>query len=409
MEENEKESSSKAARIRAARQRRYGKKNTETPTAPEDASTSDPVKTAPIEDAAAVKEEISSQNSAIPDDVGEREPGAWNNLSTPNLGTSVRPGNELEEPKKKYQGVARVRRNLIKKKRQEDSTEEVADVAVGASTTPHAGVPKSAKLNSDALKLNSLPVYMHILTVLLLFIAGFDVSFQEYGQQLEVQSSSVLLERGLQSSDMQHRSSFTLDKSAAVLLQPERTQPSDSSATLTEFHDDEIAPATYIDPIFGVDLDELTRGSGVMNQLARVAVAAHRTILWLVYYMPSTVLQTMFNVPKSLLQTPPVLCLLAVALRHLIGKGLLGAGIPASNQEDEKGNTVEVIAMARNFVRNFLATNFPTVVGLYEAFTYLRSDMYILWFGFLSGLIWCSWRTSTLGPETSTEQQFEEL
>jgi hypothetical protein len=232
-----------------------------------------------------------------------------------------------------------------------------------------------------------------------------DVSIQQYHHLLEVESSFAFSQHGI---PLIHRSLRSPEASKPTFLKDREAESlgDDETQMLDEFQDEETQDTIpNIDPLFGVDLDELTKGPGVMNQLARGAVATHRYVLWLVYFLPLGILQSLLSIPQALLRSPPALCLTALALRHLVGKGILGAGIPESSAGDEKSNAIDVLAMAKNFVTTFLSKNFPTAVGLYEAFTHLRSDMYVLLCGVFSGLVYVHLLASAAQPENDVRMQ----
>lgn len=412
-EEDQKESLSKAARIRAARQRRYGKKAAGvSDTAQEEATLSAKPVPVAIEAKTTEAEAIvdppagSEANHNIVTDVTP-EPTAEvvKEIVDSTTGDSDIPVSS--EPKKKYMGVARTRRNLIKKKKQEDASGGTSSDPSTSVTSPDVSEVK--KISRDPLRVVlTLPIYMHIFTVVLLFLAGVDISFQEYNQQLEVHSNLAFNQHGLPFVNRRLGPTETSEKADLGLMQlTEENSASGGAGLLDEFQDEEIFPVGQnIDPLFGVDLDELTKGPGVMNQLARGAVAAHRTVLWFAYYFPRSILQSLFSLPAALLHSPPVLCVLALILRHLVGKGILGAGIPDRANVDEKASTIDVLAMAKNFVSNFLASNFPMAVSLYEAFTHLRSDMYVLLCGVFVGLVLTRWSASSI-PSPDVQSEFQ--
>jgi hypothetical protein len=150
-------------------------------------------------------------------------------------------------------------------------------------------------------------------------------------------------------------------------------------------HDDDYVP--NIDPLFRVDLDELTKGPGILNQLARGAIAVHRMILWLLYYTPIHVMNTLLAIPVALIKMPPALFLIALVLRQIVGKVILGAHIPEKDNPEDKNN-IEVIGMVKNVIKNFFATSFPTLTWAYDVFVHLRSDMYIVLCGVFCGMAW---------------------
>ena len=396
-EADKKESEAKAARIRAARQRRYGKKSTETPAASKDEPQSE-LNDQPAEAPAA--EEAKETPANIADNDPEKEPEQPADEPKEIEAAS----DPTEEPKKKYVGVARMRRNMIKKKKEQEDSSDPVD---GSPSAPFATEISVDSKKLDPLKLvTTVPIYMHILTVLLLFFAGMDVSIQQYHHQLEVHSRLAVAHHGIPlvhrslgpppSSTEASKDMFHQDPNMFLHdLEPETLGAGDIE-DLDEFEEETQKTIPIIDPIFGVDLDELTKGPGLVNQLARGAVAAHRSIIWLVYFWPLSILQSLVSIPQALLRSPPALCIIALVLRHLVGKTILGARIPEPPTGGEKGGAIDLIAMAKTFVTSFFNSNFPTAVALYEAFTHLRSDMYVILCGVFSGLVYVHLVTSDI-------------
>jgi len=146
-----------------------------------------------------------------------------------------------------------------------------------------------------------------------------------------------------------------------------------------------------IDPLFGVDLDEYTAGPGLFMLAGRLAVRAHRINLALFYYFPVNTIRSMRDFVRQLIRMPPMLCLLALVIRQVVGKVLLGAKLPDKSEDDTEpgaGAGKDVMAMIKSFLMSFTARAFPTMVGLYDAFVHLRADMYVVVCGFLVGLAW---------------------
>lgn len=410
-EENE-GSVSKAARIRAARQRRYGRKDIETAITVDDSKKEEPIEDFPTSDPpkevalthapSAAKENFDEGNMEI-DQIQEDPPGNHNPM--PNDESVVQGGGDsILEPKKKYLGVARMRRQMIKNKKMGDKLEFVDD-SFGAAVKAHVEPPLSSL---DPLKVRVLPIYMHILTVLILFFAGIDISCQHARHNVQVDSELGIQKYGIA---LIHRSIGVplRDQNSAPSILRNFQVPPDANQITNEFQDDDVDSAQNIDPLFRVDLDELTKGPGVIKSLARGAVSVHRSIVLLVYLFPLSIVQASLRIPQALLRSPPTLCLVALAVRHLLGKAVLGAGIPEPSKESEKG-PIDVLAMAKNFVINFMTVNFPTVVGLYGAFTHLRTDMYVLLCGVFSGFVWLHlWSMHPFLSIVDEQSAYEEL
>ena len=93
---------------------------------------------------------------------------------------------------------------------------------------------------------------------------------------------------------------------------------------------------------------------------------------------------------------------MALILRQFVSKKVLGASLPNAGEggDNEKsikdaGGGIDVLSMIKNVATSFLANTFPTLVTMYEAFTHLRSDMYVILCGVFFGLAW----SQLLAPE----------
>jgi hypothetical protein len=229
---------------------------------------------------------------------------------------------------------------------------------------------------------------MHIATILLLFLAGLDAGLQQYHEDVTIHDTLAIHEFGV---PVIHRSLWKSGKSYVSGF--DKLQADDSSIDASDMHkgefqddfEEEYVP--NIDPVFGVDLDEVTKGPGILNQLARAAISVHRMFLSVVYYAPARIIQSLLAIPGALIQRPPLLCLVALFIRQVVGKMILKAGIPEPESDDKDG-AIDVLAMVKNTVTRFLSSTFPTFVGMYDAFVHLRSDLYVVICGFLCGMIW---------------------
>lgn len=173
-EEEVKQSSARAARLRAARQKRYGKKKTETSESKKEEtpalSTSEKV-----EDSKAATEAVTTETMAVnpeessPDESIAQEEAVG--VQTAPSSAGKEPDESPEEPKKKYVGVAKMRRQMIMKKKLAEA--EDTKKSQPRPNKGEVGLP----LKPLSSQVASLPIYMHIVTILLLFLAGLDGKF----------------------------------------------------------------------------------------------------------------------------------------------------------------------------------------------------------------------------------------
>mmetsp|Transcript_12539 Transcript_12539/g.35599 ORF Transcript_12539/g.35599 Transcript_12539/m.35599 type:complete len:524 (-) Transcript_12539:32-1603(-) len=431
-EEEKKESLSKAARIRAARQRRYGKKSAAAAPAPATA-------TATIEPESGGASAAEAEAESKPDESTSEtsEPKKEEPVEQQPDKVEAAPSDECEEsasapiastdssePKKKYVGVARMRRRMLMKKKMEEENNNNDDsngpgssaaAGSGAASSVAGAEPTSSRAASVAskqslTKVQRVPIYMHMIVILLMFVAGFDVGVQQFHAEVDVRNMVAVKEYGVPfvQRNPWHPLTPTISSSSSSSTETDSKQKalkdklmssssaSSSSTTGDEFGQDETIDEEYtppvIDPIFRVDLDEMTKGPGIFNQMARGAISIHRLMLWLFYYAPLGFFWSILSIPTTLIQTPPALFLIAIVLRQVVGKAVLGASIPEESKEDgadgTKQNKIEVIGMAKTMVKGFFHANFPTLVTVYDVYLHVKSDMYVVFCGVFFGLAW---------------------
>jgi hypothetical protein len=288
------------------------------------------------------------------------------------------------ESQKKYKGVAKMRREKMLQKKKE----EAAKAADEDAKAP-AFIPRQTK----RMKQPILPILMYILTTMLLFLAGLDVGLQY------VDPEYILVNREFapQQFTFQKLIPWSSSSSSAFVKDLGTTEGHDGYARdLTEQSDefdtvgsDDVDYVPNIDPLFRVDLDEITRGPGIVNQLGRGAVKIHRMILYVLWELP----WRLFALPAQLIRYPPVLCLAALCIRQLIAKVVLGAALPTAIEEDVRTTKemADILTMIKNTVKSTVAGAFPTAVTAFEAFQLLRVDMYVLLCGVFVGLLYSTW------------------
>ena len=422
---DQKKSVSSAARIRAARQRRYGKKK------PDASITTEETTTTTTNEAAAAAA-VDSPSTEQPDSkIPEPTVSATENTTTTGAPKKEESDDEaivipVDEPvekseegpetsddgtgkKKKYLGVARMRRQMLARKKMERENAEgnshdnaTATVSPASSSGKTKAVGGAATVGKVILPpVQTIPIYMHILVIVLLFVTGYDVGSQQFHSDVDVPTQVAVQEYGV---PFVHRNPWqpltkivSAEKDAKRALEDKlqqkakegRKSPSVVHDEFQEMIHEEYIP--NIDPLFGVDLDEMTAGPGILNILAKGAIAIHRSLLWLVYYAPIGMFSSIVSIPSALMQTPPALFLSTIMLRQVLGKLILGATIPVIGDDNGDGksqNKLDILNMGKNFVKNFFVTSFPKVVTLYDTFVHLKSDMYIVLCGVFFGLAW---------------------
>lgn len=285
----------------------------------------------------------------------------------------------FNQSQKKYLGVARMRRQKIKERQeaQQDAntTKSVEDI-VSSEKVAHLAARKKRKIIA-------LPILMHFITTILLFLAGFDVGWQQ-NQILTATVHTELAPRQLGLKIVQRGSNRFVDKlsrwsgngseAAEPLLEDEFAEPKGIDAS---------SEVENIDPIFRIDLDKLTEADTLINRIARVAIFLHRLIFKAIL-MPVTIAKNLISGFTQLSTIPPLLCLVAIFIRQFVGKMVLGAKLPDIQPKDEKEEK-DVVSMGKNFVKGFITNAFPKVFSVYDVWTHMRTDMFVVLCGLIVG------------------------
>jgi len=292
---------------------------------------------------------------------------------------------EVGEEKKKYVGVAKMRRRMLKERheRQQDGTDDnyAAASSPDAASKTSPGVPKKHK----KAVFQVIPVVMHLVTVGLLFFAGLDVGLQQRHEgivETVVHTELAPRQLGFQILNFHKKSKVKEDLPSVEELLDAVVEENEFGEAIdaNDGGDDE-----NLDPLFGIDLDKLTRGPGLYFWLARGAVSLHRLNLAVFYYLPLRLYNNLASTFSQFVQTPPMLCLIALVVRQVVAKIVLGAKLPDA-AVDETQQKQDILGMAKQFVIGLFSKTFPTAVGLYDAWKHLRADMYVITCGLMVGL-----------------------
>jgi len=157
-----------------------------------------------------------------------------------------------------------------------------------------------------------------------------------------------------------------------------------------------------IDPIFRVDLDEYTQGSGFLLAAARLAVRCHRLLVHLCFTLPMKTIRSVLSIPVHFLSNPPVLFLAALIIRYVGGTVLGGKnsgndggkpsavdgveGEDAGKTKGGSGGLPDIMGIGKGMVKGYVRKNFPSVVLLYSVLTEAKNDMMIVLCGMMLGV-----------------------
>ena len=309
--------------------------------------------------------------------------------------------------KKKYMGVAKMRRKMVLEKRQQEET------SASNQAAPHLAV--SGKKRT----VDKIPILMHAIVVFLLFAAGLDVGLQQgmdYGSDAIIVVKTGLAPRetkffrlipkvirdkaGIQVPGIDDEKPIKIEENLKADNAEYEVSSEDEFGDHGTAATKETEKEENIDPLFGLDLDKVTAGSGLLMSLGRFAVSVHRLNLKIFYYFPRSIVFGIYTTFLQFLQLPPLLCIIALTLRQVVGKVILGAKLP-DKVDDEKEHK-DTISTVKKFVTGFVLKSFPTASSLYNAWVHLRADMYIVVCGLMVGL---AWTHSHLGVEIDTAKE----
>jgi hypothetical protein len=348
-----------AARLAAMRRRRFNKAKKEVTPVEEDEKNNEPAEAEPV----APTRETTTTTTTTTDKPSE----------------------------KKYLGVAKMRRRKIKEKQ---LAQAAAQEGTSTSTSSAGTVVLKQK---KKLLVDRLPILMHAVTVLLLFVAGLDVGIQQhhdFGEDIVIHNVYGPQQHGFKVVGAFHSKIEFVSNKISSFKMPKfgKTIEVDSEGEDVPVIDDEFAQGKIeeeeenLDPLFGIDLDKITEGPGLVNMMARPAIFMHRVNLKIFYYLPLMIVGRMKSMGMPLLNTPPIMCLAALTVRQLIGKTILGEKLPPKVTNEKK--RTDIMSTAKTVITAFAISTFPILTNIYDAWTHLRSDMYVVLCGLFVGVIW---------------------
>lgn len=477
-------SSTTSSKLAAMRRRRFQKKATPTtssssivPITMEDPTT-EPTSTVSATSAAAVvidesTKVVSHDNvELIQEEVGNNATVNQNIEPEANVIESELDSKVVDDPMdtenatttKKYLGVAKMRRRMIKERQEQQQqllgTDNDDDDTQMKSNRSKSHVHNTANTSSLSTAKNivlpkkyrpmitTLPILMYAVTTLLLFVTGLNIGlqqsqinycYQNNNHQYPVRTTtktttisgdtidntndnmaavvdgycyntsnepqwSVLVHSELAPRKMGGLQRLLSIMNLGVVVIPSPTAtisgiPNDeellidTGVVLDDTEDEfSITEPTMkntmhqgnIDPLFQVDLDALTAGDGLYFMLGRFAVRIHRSILTVVYYTPKSILQLILSIMWSFIQTPPILFIMALFIRHGLGKVILGAKLPKAVVDETQHK--DILSTVKTFVTKFVLSSFPTITIFYDVWTYIRSDIYVILCGLFVGI-----------------------
>lgn len=341
--------------------------------------------------------------------------------------------------KKKYMGVAKMRRKMLQDQKNLDDT---TNDTLSTSTHDTTNDPRVQTLMTEYVRKKKLASRQHtysrmleLVVVSWLFYGGFHVGYVLHDQHVEmIQPEGVtmglsvrdgmllkLVTKGIASVGISSDGSggATIQRDFSGLVSEE----DDGSIIVDEFDASEILLEELddgpLDPIFRVHLDVYTRGPSFLMMMARIAVYIHRSIVGF-FLLPLTLLRAISNL-QTLPTVYPLFFLLAVGVRQgcaFLIEHLLGLSTdltPLEDQEDEDdadggggdGGAGAVKALAQfdlgKTVKGFVGGYFPRVVTVWDVLSAARGDMYVVSAGLLLGLALPFWLLEMEGPGAAAD------
>jgi len=185
-----------------------------------------------------------------------------------------------------------------------------------------------------------------------------------------------------------------------------RTRPKGVISHDDEFNDGGAAEGTLdrapnIDLLFQIDLDALLANADLPSPLeyaARFAIGFHRTWVYYLWTLPTTLVKSLVSLPKNLMNgwiaNPPWILGIVLLIRLVI-KILMGNNKSFSLNEDKDdsgggggGKGLDLMAKGMDMAKNYATSKFPKVTVFFSTLMrVMKVDMYVVLCGFLIGLV----------------------
>ena len=333
--------------------------------------------------------------------------------------------------KKKYLGVAKMRRMKLAEQKAAAAAKS-GGTNKDQSNTPVAGSSSSTPTLSLASR--KTPIIFQLLTISCLFLCGFDVGMQNRptdemdtlvhrnfapAQRIIGWRTKTDHDQDASDGDISSKSRKKNPGQATLISEGDERQQDIGSGEGGEEDEfgsggqsspvgaDEISSTDgssfdNIDPIFRVDLDEFTQGSGFLLAAARLAVRCHRLLVHLCLTLPMKTIRSVLSIPLNFLSNPPVLFLAALFIRYVGGTVLGGKtsgndggrpsvvdGVEGEDVGKTKGGSgglPDIMGIGKGMVKGYVRKNFPSVVLLFSVLTEAKNDMMIVLCGMMLGL-----------------------
>jgi len=305
------------------------------------------------------------------------------------------PSNESESTtnpqKKKYIGVAKMRRKMLKQQKQDQQTKQTSSIPT--NTIP--STPTTSDITTQLLKQQiRTTLFLRILLLITLFSSGFYIGYYNSRKSppLHVDHDLALIHR----SHIINAIRGTGSKNPISALASMDVEELDSKIH-KEFQDEfsewtestKPNPNENIDPIFRINLDLYTQGDGIIFALARYAIQFHRFWTGLFLLRGTTFVPPLFV----------ILCLLLRLSNHFL-LPILGVSQPFTElleletqtkkrlEESENQNqtlNLDIVEMVSSTLKRMVSGFVPEYFWMiWNTWWNVRKDLYVL----LCGLLW---------------------
>lgn len=260
---------------------------------------------------------------------------------------SLTPSNEEVEPsqpKKKFQGIAKVRRRKIREeqKKEEQRKTEMEEWEEGGE------VEVKMKERSSSHKTLELLIIVFFLSV------GYLIGYNSIANP----PTDILIAGMDGAVDMGNDMGETDDVDLMEIKKLKEELMSSDDALLPSLD-------STLDPVFGMDFDLMLMEDNLLNSIGRVAVGAHR--------MATRVAKLPYDlfVPK----TWPIFCMISLTVRAATFTVFGATGQPSNDAKKDKG----IMEMAVGFARDM----FPRMFMCWELYQLVIGDVLLLFTGLL--------------------------
>lgn len=319
---------------------------------------------------------------------------------------------------RKYQGVIKIRRKMIADRKSlsksfsQKNHNQLKANNTGSNSKTSSSIPPYLKRRFPIT-----PIIINLITVFCLFCVGYDVGLQNHPLNRSVVVKSELI--------------WNENKSMPLVIFQRKPTILTNRGEMFEkfffFKEDIFSTETLdrdtiyrhekkktISPASRTDANNISSEPCSVNGSSRFAIQIKSNLIYLFITVPTYILLMILSIPLKLFKYPPILMICSIIIR-LLGRHVFHGIVPSIQEMldvkagkkiiTSEGSVVRITSVSaaqvlnstskshnlseatKKIIKNFLDTRFPTVLIAYTIFQDVKNDMFIVLFGFLTGIV----------------------